>query len=85
MRQHNRFLHGKRRLRQARAGAQKVRHLIGKPGPAVAAAPDHHPVGAGSEQRLGGIVLGQDVAVDDDRDADRGLHPGMKPQSAVPV
>ena len=54
-----------------RAGAQEMRDLGEEPGAAVAAAADHHAVGAGAAQRVGRVVLGQDVAVDDDRDADR--------------
>ena len=70
------FLARQRRFRQAGAGAQEMRDLGEEPGPAVAAPADHHAVGAGAAQRVGGVVLGQDVAVDDDRDADRLLSPG---------
>ncbi len=65
--------------------AQEMRDLGGEPGAAVAAAPDHHAIRAGAAQRLGRIVLGDDVAVDDHRDADRSLTPRMKSQSALPV
>src|SRR5271165_4781189 len=68
------FLPGQGRLRQPLAGAEVVRRLSREPRPAVAAAPDHHAISARSSESGGGVVLGENIAVNNDRDADRLLY-----------
>src|SRR5450759_3143128 len=51
-----------------------ARHLTGEPGTALRSAADHHRVGARSGARVFSVVVGTNVAIDDDRDRYRLLH-----------
>jgi hypothetical protein len=73
--QHHHELVRERRFRRPTIAAQAIHDLGRKPGPAVGAAPDHHPVGAGLGQGRLHILKAADVAVDDHRDRDRLLDP----------
>src|SRR5581483_12256209 len=59
-----------RRRRQALAGAEVVHDLTQEPGPAIAAAADHHAVGAGAIEGGLGVLERDDVAVGDDGNGD---------------
>ena len=59
-----------------RPRGQIMRDLCQEPGAAIAAAPNHDTVGAGHPQGGGGVVLCQNVAIDDHRKAGRLFHIG---------
>ena len=68
--EHDRGLLGQVGFGQRFAGAKIVGDVGREPRTAVAAAADHHAVSAGAVERGLGVVQGDDVAVNDDRDAD---------------
>ena len=67
-------LFGKVRLGRGKAGFKIGGDLAGKPGPAIAPSPDHHPVRPGLPQRLGGVLHRQNITIDQHRDAHSLLH-----------
>src|SRR5665213_1905015 len=58
----------KRRRALSPAGREVARHVSGKPGTTLRGAADHQRVGARGGERSFGVVIGSNVAIDDNRD-----------------
>ena len=78
MPQQNGFLFGQTGRRGKLTGLQVVRDLLEEPRAAIRTAADHHAISARAAQRLGSLLLGGNVAVYDEGDADGILDAGDK-------
>ena len=58
-----------RRRRAPPAGRQKMRDVADQPGPAQRRAADHHRIGAGVREHLGGVLGARAIAIGDHRNA----------------